>query len=77
MTTHSGILAWSIPWAEEPGGLQSTGWQSFGYELATVHTRGVEEADVVLIQPKRAFLSCKILLCIFLLTDGGGIRGCL
>ena len=23
MTTHSGILAWKIPWREEPGGLQS------------------------------------------------------
>ena len=24
MTAHSGILAWRIPWTEEPGGLQST-----------------------------------------------------
>ena len=24
MATHSGILAWRIPWMEEPGGLQST-----------------------------------------------------
>ena len=23
MTTHSGILAWEIPWTEKPGGLQS------------------------------------------------------
>ena len=27
VATHSSILAWKIPWAEEPGGLQSTGWQ--------------------------------------------------
>ena len=27
MATHSGILAWEIPWAEEPGGLQSGGSQ--------------------------------------------------
>ena len=27
MSTHSSILAWRIPWTEEPGGLQSTGWQ--------------------------------------------------
>ena len=27
MTTHSRILAWKIPWTEEPGGLQSMGWQ--------------------------------------------------
>ena len=25
MATHSSILAWDIPWTEEPGGLQSTG----------------------------------------------------
>ena len=25
MPTHSSILAWRIPWAEEPGGLQSMG----------------------------------------------------
>ena len=28
MATHSSILAWKIPWAEEPGGLQSMGLQS-------------------------------------------------
>ena len=27
MSTHSSILAWRIPWTEEPGGLQSTGSQ--------------------------------------------------
>ena len=27
MTTHSSILAWEIPWTEEPGGLQSMGSQ--------------------------------------------------
>ena len=25
MATHSGILAWKIPWTDEPGGLQSMG----------------------------------------------------
>ena len=28
MATHSSILAWRIPWAEEPDGLQSMGLQS-------------------------------------------------
>ena len=28
MTIHSSILAWRIPWTEEPGGLQSLGLQS-------------------------------------------------
>ena len=29
-TTHSSILAWRIPWTEEPGGLQSIGAQRVG-----------------------------------------------
>ena len=28
MATHSSVLAWEIPWPEEPGGLQSLGSQS-------------------------------------------------
>ena len=35
MATHSGILAWGIPWTEEPGGLQSMGPQRGGHDLAT------------------------------------------
>ena len=31
MATHSSILAWEIPWTEEPGGLQSTGSQRVGH----------------------------------------------
>ena len=30
MATHSSILAWRIPWTEEPGGLQSMGLQTVG-----------------------------------------------
>ena len=32
MATHSSILAWRIPWTEEPGGLQSTGLQTVGHD---------------------------------------------
>ena len=35
MATHSSILAWRIPWTEEPGRLQSTGLQRVGHEWAT------------------------------------------
>ena len=31
MATHSSILAWKIPWAEEPGRLQSVGSQRVGH----------------------------------------------
>ena len=30
MATHSSLLAWRIPWTEEPGGLQSLGSQRIG-----------------------------------------------
>ena len=32
MATHSSILAWKIPWTEEPGGLQSMGLLSVGHD---------------------------------------------
>ena len=32
MATHSSILAWRIPWTEEPGGLQSMGSQRAGHD---------------------------------------------
>ena len=32
MATHSNILAWKIPWMEEPGGLQSMGSQRVGHD---------------------------------------------
>ena len=38
MATHSSILAWRIPWTEEPGGLQSMGSQTVGHDWATKHT---------------------------------------
>ena len=35
MVTHSSILAWRIPWPEEPGRLQSIGLQRVGHDLET------------------------------------------
>ena len=32
MATHSSILAWKIPWMEEPGRLQSVGLQRVGHD---------------------------------------------
>ena len=31
-STHSSILAWRVPWTEEPGGLQSMGSQRVGHD---------------------------------------------
>ena len=39
MVSYSSILAWKIPWIEEPGGLQSMGPQTVGHDWATnTHT---------------------------------------
>ena len=32
MATHSSILAWRIPWTEQPGRLQSMGLQGVGHD---------------------------------------------
>ena len=37
MATHSSILAWKIPWTEEPGDLQSIGLQRVRHDLETEH----------------------------------------
>ena len=39
METHSTILAWNIPWTEEPGGLQFMGLQRIGHDWVTKPTR--------------------------------------
>ena len=44
IATHFSILAWRIPWTEEPGGLQSTGLQS--------QTEATEHAQFVTYQQK-------------------------
>ena len=41
MAIHSSILAWRIPWTEEPGGLQSVGSQRVGHDWATNTTTKV------------------------------------
>ena len=38
MATHSSILAWEIPWTEEPGGLQSMGQQQSWAHLSDLIT---------------------------------------
>ena len=35
MANHSSILAWRIPWTEEPGGLQSMASQGVGHDRST------------------------------------------
>ena len=57
MATHSSILAWRIPWTEEPCGLQSMGLQESDMiwwlnNLTTIQRKGLQKAGGYLWQPK-------------------------
>ena len=41
MATHSNILAWKIPWTEEPGGLQSMRFQRVRHDLVMKQQQGL------------------------------------
>ena len=45
MGTQSSILAWRIPWTEEPGGLQSMGSQRVGHDRVTPTSNMYPQAD--------------------------------
>ena len=42
MATHPSILAWRIPWTEEPGGIESMGWHRVRLTNATEHARNYD-----------------------------------
>ena len=47
------ILAWKIPWTEEPGGLQSTGWQRVRHDSThSLRTEQMASPSWVLLHPK-------------------------
>ena len=45
MATHSRILAWEIPWTEEPWRLQSVALQRVGHDQACTHTRSRQSGE--------------------------------
>ena len=47
MATHSSILAWEIPWTEEPRGLQSTGLQNMAEHLTSSVRHVVERLQTL------------------------------
>ena len=59
MATHSSILAWRIPWTEEPGGLPSTGLQRVGHDWAT-------SLHFNLLEPQCYYFQSTVLLTLFL-----------
>ena len=50
-TTHSSILAWRIPWMEEPGGLQSMGLQRVGQHWGQAQGEPDQELESLLCDP--------------------------
>ena len=52
MATHSSILAWEIPWTEEPSGLQSMESQKFGLDLATKQKGRAAISNFILLNDK-------------------------
>ena len=55
VATHSSILAWKVPWVEEPGGLQSMGPQRVEHDWVTEHT--LFRLEAIWITAKEQFLS--------------------
>ena len=47
MATHSSILAWKIPWTDEPGRLQSMGLQRVRHGFVTEHCHLINVAEVL------------------------------
>ena len=63
MATHSSILAWKIPWTEEPGKLASMGSQRVGHDLVTKQQQQCRFKIILwLFQKKWSFLiGCTII----------------
>ena len=70
MATHSSILAWEIPWTEEPGGLQFKGSQRVGQDQAIKH-RKTKQILFSLLQ--KSHCVCADHLAIFTVC---GVRKC-
>ena len=52
MATHYSILAWIIPWTEEPGGLQSTGLQRLEEVLEKTLESPLDCKEIQPVHPK-------------------------
>ena len=75
LATHSTVLAWRIPWTEEPGGLQSMGSQRVRHDWVTEHTHiGVqrEQKSLVFWKQGNILASWEIRDC-HLVRNGGSI----
>ena len=56
MATHASILAWEIPWTEEPDGLQSTRSQRIKYDLAKKQQQYILTTAKITLQEDRIWV---------------------
>ena len=56
MATHSSVLAWRVPWTDEPGRQQSIGSQRVRHKQLSMHTAGGSQGHFV-------YTGCDRLLC--------------
>ena len=68
MATCSSILAWKIPWTEEPGGLQSMELQRAEHNLATEHTHTHSPHGVCMSIPIFQFIPPAGLFFLYLIS---------
>ena len=70
MGTHSSILAWRIPWTEEPGGLQAMGSRRVGHNWsnwARKHTESKTNTHMFITQIQHLIIICHIfLMCVYI-----------
>ena len=69
MATHSSILAWRIPWTEEPGGLQSMGSQRVGHDWSGLAHTDTQEMHLGLACLAESYLwplwSITVVTCLY------------
>ena len=73
MATHSSILAWKIPWTEEPGRLQSMGSQRVGQDWATffllLSTPASQHTHTHTVHAQPTHLSCSFIWILLLFGE--------
>ena len=63
MATHSSILAWRVPWTEEPGGLLSMGLHRVGHNACMYWRKKWQPTPVLLLgesQGQRSLVGCRL-----------------
>ena len=76
MATYSNILAWRIPWTEEPGGLLFTGSQRVGHDWATKHSTLLVNRSVCFLKKLSFFFLLALWFYVFIFGPTGAFSSC-